>query len=190
MELIVVTQPDYFECEAELINQFFAEGLRLLHIRKPDNDAVKFRSLMKGIDPEYYPLISIHQHHELAVEFGIRRLHFKEQQRRALSDDGFCLSSSVHDPAELSKLNGFSYVFFGPVFNSISKTGYNTVLPDDFVLPDHLLKVFAIGGVEAGKLQQLQQMNFDGAAVLGSIWLSDSPLKELRNLIKSTNDHR
>lgn len=199
MDLIVVTRPDYFEGEAELINQFFANGLRLLHIRKPNN-AVKFRALMNGIDPEYYPLISIHQHHEIAGEFGIKRLHFKEQQRRALLDDGlknrfsetgkelphaagFHLSSSVHDLAEISEMEGFSYVFFGPVFNSISKTGYHTALADDFVLPAHAVKVVAIGGVRADKLKQIQQMNFDGAAVLGSLWHPDvSPLVALKNL--------
>ncbi|MCX2480087.1 thiamine phosphate synthase [Pedobacter sp. MC2016-15] len=200
MELIVVTPPAYFEEEAALINQFFAEGLQLLHLRKEMNDPGQFRVLMDGIDPGYYPRIAIHQHHELAMEFGLKRLHYKEAERRALlhkniarlRDDGFYLSSSVHDLEEISSLEGFNYVFYGPVFNSISKAGYETVLPGDFILPAHKVKVFAIGGVEEGKLAQLKQMNFDGAAVLGSLWhQAASPLTALKSLLKSIkNDYR
>lgn len=200
MELIVVTPPAYFEGEAALINQFFAEGLQLLHLRKELDDPGQFRALMNGIDPVYYPRIAIHQQHGLAAEFGLKRLHFKEAERRLLLQEdvarlranGFHLSSSVHDLEEISRLEGFGYVFYGPVFNSISKAGYETVLPGDFVLPAHKVKVFAIGGVEEGKLAQLKQMNFDGAAVLGSLWhQAASPLTALKSLLKSIkNDHR
>lgn len=200
MELIVVTLPEYFEGEAKLINQFFAEGLGLLHVRKPVDDPAQFRLLMKEIDPEYYPLISIHQHHELAEEFAIQRLHFKEQQRRELPADaiehflaaGFFLSTSVHDLPVIPELNSFDYVLYGPVFNSISKAGYHSVLAEGFVLPSVSTRIFAIGGVEAQKLKQLKNMNFDGAAVLGSLWHQEvSPLEALKNLlitIKELND--
>jgi thiamine-phosphate pyrophosphorylase len=199
MELIVVTPPDYFKGEAVLINRFFAEGLSLLHIRKPINDQEKFRKLMMEIDAKYYPRISIHQHHELAGEFSLERLHFTEQQRKALpvadfpdlAARGFHLSSSVHDPGAIDEPAGLDYVFFGPVFNSISKKNYDSVLDEAFILAPHHTKVFAIGGVSAGRLQTLKQMNFDGAAVLGSLWHQTvSPLEELKNLMKAINEIR
>lgn len=194
MELIVVSPPDYFEGEADLINQFFTEGLNLLHLRKPVNDSNQFTDLMEEIDPAFYPQIVIHQHHELAEEFSLNRLHYPEHFRKLLGTDeitellnaGYKLSSSIHQLDVLPDLDFLEYVFFGPVFNSISKTGYQTVLPDDFVLPPHELKVFAIGGVTESRLKQLQQMNFDGAAVLGTLWhQQNSPLVELKKLIKS-----
>jgi len=197
MELIVVTPPDYFEGEAALINRFFDEGLHLLHIRKPVDDRAKFRKLMQGIAVQHYPRIAIHQHHEFAEEFSLKRLHFTEQQRKAriaadfaaLTAEGFRLSSSVHDLDVIHELKGFDYVFFGPVFNSISKKGYDSVLNDEFTLPPHVLKVFAIGGVRANRLTQLKQMNFDGAAVLGSLWHQTvSPLTELKNIMKAINE--
>ena len=154
MELIVVTPPEYFEGEAPLINELFAAGLHLLHLRKPDNDEAQFRKLLMDIRPEYHQAIAIHQHHELAEEFSLRRLHFTEQRRKLvgiapldeLRGQGFCLSSSVHDLQELPDLD---YVFYGPVFNSISKAGYNSVLEAGFVLPPHGVKIFGIGGVSA-----------------------------------------
>jgi len=205
MELIVVTSPDYFEGEGRLINEFFAEGLGLLHLRKPGNDALKFRQLMMEIDPEYYPAISIHQHHELADEFSLRRLHFTAQHRKLmvsgdlndLSEQGFYLSSSVHgliELTDLSKINrtteknlsSFDYFFYGPVFNSISKKGYHSQLDDDFILPPHLIKVIAIGGVQSDRLVKLKRMNFDGAAVLGTIWhQKEHPVTAFKKIIKA-----
>lgn len=194
MELVVVTPPDYFEGEGQLINALFTAGLDLLHLRKPENDEEKFRKLMLAIRPEYYPAVSIHQHHELAEEFSVKRLHYTEQHRKLMGDacldelrgQGFCLSSSVHDLEEVPDLD---YVFYGPVFDSISKTGYNSVLDTDFVLPSHTVKIFAIGGVKAGRLEQLKAMNFDGAAVLGALWhREDSPLAEFKKIRKALID--
>jgi len=111
MELVVVTPPDYFEGEGQLINALFTAGLDLLHLRKPENDEEKFRKLMLAIRPEYYPAVSIHQHHELADEFSVKRLHYTEQHRKLMGDacldelrgQGFCLSSSVHDLEEVPR---------------------------------------------------------------------------------------
>lgn len=196
MELIVITRPDYFEGEGELINALFDAGLQLLHLRKPENDEAKFMKLMEVINPVYYPAISIHQQHELANRFSIRRLHYpeklwkhtSEQQRIALFADDFHLSRSVHEwgpPADTAFLD---YVLFGPVFSSISKVGYQSIVDGDFSLsavPEGL-KVFGIGGVTADLFQELQRMNFNGAAVLGALWNHPSgAVKEFEKMIKS-----
>lgn len=193
----MVTLPDYFEGEGQLINALFAAGLELLHLRKPENSEQKFRKLMMEIKPEHYPAISIHQHHELAEEFSIRRLHFTGPHRMLMEDtdldelhlQGFCLSSSIHDLDELQNLYGFDYVFFGPVFNSISKIGYHSMVNDDFVLPPHAVNIFAIGGVEKDRLKKLKEMHFDGAAVLGTLWhMHLSPLLEFEKIRKAMLD--
>jgi len=196
MELIVVTPPGYFEGEGALINAIFAAGLPLLHLRKPGNDLKQFRKLMNEIHPSNYPCIAIHQHHELAEEFMLKRLHFTGQARKEmlagegeeLVKQGFVLSSSIHTLNDLAELANLDYVFFGPVFNSISKVGYQSALEADFVFPPHGIKVFAIGGVIADQLPALKRMNFDGAAVLGSVWQQDiPPLKAVKNLLSAIN---
>jgi len=199
MELAIVTQPEYFDGEAAMINRLFESGARLLHLRKPTNDEAGFRQLMEEIDPAYYPFIALHQHHSLALEFGIGRLHFTEYLREQLRQDtrkelvanGWILSSSVHRINDLGTLQDYSYVLFGPVFNSISKAGYNSRLQPGFTLPPHEIRVFAIGGVAADNLAAVQQMGFDGAAVLGTIWQQPSaPAERLINVIKSINEIR
>jgi len=196
MELIVITHPEYFMGEGKLINALFDAGLQLLHLRKPGNDVVKFMALMKEINPVYHPAISIHQHHELADLFLIKRLHYPEklwqvtgeQKKIELFAKGFHLSRSIHQwgpPADTAFLD---YVFFGPVFNSISKKGYQGIVDKDFYLSavPAGLKVFALGGINADLFMVLRKMNFDGAAVLGALWNHPSHArKEFEKMLKS-----
>jgi thiamine-phosphate pyrophosphorylase len=180
MDIVAVTRPDYFEGEAELINRLLGQGMKTLHIRKPEPDVSRFRNLMQGINPVYYNRVAVHQHHELAADFSLQRLHYTEQQRRLTPveelkekhEAGFILSSSIHELETLSGLQFMDYVFFGPVFNSISKPGYNSKLPVGFSLPFRSggPSVIAIGGITPDRIAEVSRMNFDGAALLGALW--------------------
>ena len=186
MEIIVVTRADYFDGEAELINLHFENEMEALHIRKPENDSNKFRELMINVNPAYYDRIAIHQHHQLADEYGLKRLHFPERQRKLTAKkelgnykkEGFTLSSSIHDLNDLADLKLFDYVFYGPVFNSISKPGYLSKLSTDFRLPlrETTTKIIAIGGITFDLVEKIEEMDFDGAAICGAAW--PSPLKQ------------
>ncbi|MGY0040749.1 thiamine phosphate synthase [Pedobacter sp. NJ-S-72] len=151
---------------------------------------------MKEINPVYYPAISIHQHHELADMFLIKRLHYPEklweitgeQKRIELFTRGFHLSRSIHEWGPPTDTAFLDYVFFGPVFNSISKEGYQSIVDKDFYLSDVPagLKVFALGGITADLFPALKRMNFDGAAVLGALWNHPSnALEEFEKMLKS-----
>lgn len=97
------------------------------------------------------------------------------------------LSTSVHDLQTLQQLpSQFSYAFFSPVFDSISKQQYKGVVGEDFCLTDEQkpLQVIALGGIDADNVSKLVAMNFDGAALLGSIW--NEPEKAVENF-KKTN---
>jgi len=150
----------------------------VLHIRKPDNDPAAFRQLMTEIEPVFYDRIVIHQHHELATTFSLIRLHYPEKKRPsagalgAMKEAGYILSTSIHELDALQDCAAYDYVFYGPVFNSISKPGYESVLAADFMLPvrNGGPQLIAIGGITLSKLKILKDMNFDGAALLGAVW--------------------
>ncbi|MCF2494948.1 thiamine phosphate synthase [Dyadobacter chenhuakuii] len=188
MELIAISHPDFIPNEAERINALFRAGLMRVHIRKPHCNVADLSQLIGEIDPAFHANIALHSHHELAAEFGIKRLHFPEKLRQEtpdfmlekLSNAGFKLSTSIHEIAALTQLSkGFDYTLFGPVFDSISKEGYQRVINDDFYLKEEqkTIKVIAIGGIDHSNLNKIKQMNFDGAAMLGAIWHSDSFFK-------------
>lgn len=179
MQLIAITSPDPVANEAAVINQLFAAGLPLLHLRKPEASETTISQLLQQIHSRYYAQISLHSCHHLANRFGIKRLHFPEQLRAAqhantwlqLAEQGILASTSVHQlPVPPHFRQQFSYVFYGPVFNSISKPGYDSVLPQQYQLPPQPVPVMALGGITPDTMRHVSQMNFNGAAVLGALW--------------------
>lgn len=69
------------------------------------------------------------------------------------------------------------YLTLSPVFPSLSKPGYGAPeLLDHFhrALDTHggasAVPVFALGGVDIGRLETLKTAGFSGAAILGSLW--------------------
>ena len=181
MKLIVISSPVAVTDEPAIINRLFAAGLEILHLRKPDAPASVIAALLNQIDPIYYSRIALHQHHDLAEQFGINRLHFPERERQHLNTldwqkmqaAGLKLSTSIHqlETAKILPLV-FEYVFFSPVFTSISKASYQSVLDNNFYLKaeEKPLRVIALGGITHAHINRVKEMNFDGAAILGAIW--------------------
>jgi thiamine-phosphate pyrophosphorylase len=181
--LIVISNPTTKKNEAHLINALFDEGLEVLHLRKPEANIDELGQLLREIKACHHPKIALHHCHSLAKEFGIKRLHFPEVKRKATSEEelvqlkkpNVILSTSIHQIEAYKTLSTcFSYTFFGPVFNSISKQGYSSTLADGFTFPveKNNLEVIALGGVDSTNIATAMKMRFDGVAVLGAIWKS------------------
>jgi len=193
--LILISSPSKIAEEATLINRLFDEGLDLFHIRRPQGSEQESRALIEKIQSNHLPKVSIHQHHHIATDYGMNRLHFSEQTRGTLSQDtlqnmssrGYKLSTSVHSTEGMELLsNFFSYAFFGPVFDSISKPGYTAQTDSLKRSSQRHVKAVAIGGVTASNIHQLKE-SFDGAALLGSIWSSTSPIYHFRQIRRIWN---
>lgn len=179
--LIIISNALPVPQEAVLINALFAEGLEIFHLRKPACAVEEMVSLIQNIKAKYRHKIALHQHHQIAAEWGIHRLHFTMEKRgrtteselMALKEKDCILSTSIHKLEEYIQLSAcFDYTFFGPVFNSISKQGYASVISQDFKMPVHenMPKVMAIGGIAANNIRVAMDKQFDGVAALGSIW--------------------
>lgn len=179
--LIVISNPLPIINEANLINALLDEGLEIFHLRKPGASVDEIRRLIEEIKLCYHPRIALHQHHSLATGFSLKRLHFNEVKRKEMGEEvllqfkklSYTLSTSIHQTEEYKNLSScFSYTFFGPVFNSISKEKYTSTIPNEFVFPveEKHSKVIALGGITATNIQKAVKMKFDGVAVLGAIW--------------------
>jgi len=179
--IVVISHAAAVPNEASIIQQLFAEGLAVFHLRKPDADEQTVRQLIEAIPAEYHDRIAMHGFFHLMKEYNLHRWHFREEHRQATTKEemvqlkakGYTLSTSVHDLPTLQRLTSlFSYAFFSPVFDSISKHQYKGVAGEDFYLKEEQkpISVMALGGVDAGNIQSTMAMNFDGAALLGAIW--------------------
>ncbi|WP_205510053.1 thiamine phosphate synthase [Longitalea arenae] len=202
--LVVISHAQMFREEASIIQQLFEAGMELFHLRKPQADDQALRQLLNAIPDQWHQRIAIHGHHQLMHEYDIRRLHFTEAHREATKEDvffdmkakGYNLSTSVHALSALQILPGcFSYSFFSPVFDSISKQQYKGVAGEGFYLQEEqkAVPVIGLGGIDAGNIRSVAAMNFDGAAVLGTIW--NEPAKAVANYtslltqLKRTHTH-
>lgn len=192
---IVVSSPCPVEQEATHINQLFGAGMALFHLRKPGCGEDALQDLLAQIDPQYYDRIALHQHHHLAPEPGIKRLHFPEASRLQqtepalleLAASGFTLSTSIHNKASYNQLpHVFAYTFLGPFAPSISKPGYGLTKGTDVSsIRRQNTRIIALGGLQADNLLEPVAEGFDGVAVLGSIWkdknITDN-FKQLQNI--------
>lgn len=202
MELVVISSPHKLSKEAMLINQLFEAGMKRFHLRKPDAPILEVTALLDQIDAAFLDAIVLHHHHELLNHYGLKRLHYPAyllQNTESLWIDnqrqsGIILSTSIHNLKELDRQSMFQYVFYSPVFNSISKPGYKSTLLQDFQLNkiENSPDIFALGGIDHHNIHQLPAMNFDGAAVLGAIWNeSGTPINnfiQVNQALKQIND--
>lgn len=199
MELYVIAGLQSLPEESRLINKLFEAGLEVFHLRKPGMGRKEYAALIAGIDVVWYDRIALHQHHELAAEFGVRRLHYPEQMRSELHTraypEGTIRSTSVHDPDVLNVLHGFNYTFFGPVFDSLSKPGHKarykpaqlTAALNGCRQKPGNTKVIAVGGIGLYNALHIAEMGFDGLALLGAVWSKPEQAVEnyrmIRNLV-------
>lgn len=192
--LIVISDPMMRSDDAVLINALFDEGMEVFHLRKPSAAAPEIQQLLEKIKQAHYAKIAWHHHHELAERFGIKRLHYTEDHRKKtdakewslLKEQGFHLSTSIHKIEEAEIVSDqFDYVFFGPVFNSISKKGYMATVTKNFIVPGKKRKLVAIGGIDENNVSMPLQKGFDGVAVLGAVWQSSDPVKSFKQIKKA-----
>jgi thiamine-phosphate pyrophosphorylase len=179
MELYVISDPFAFKGETELINSLFESGMSVFHLRKEGMGRADYAALLEGIQLQYHDRIALHQFHELVLDFpGLKRLHYPEWFRRETvlqyllnNKNGRVLSTSIHQLASLEETTHFDYTFYGPVFNSISKSAYAGIIEPGFTLPVvRPVRIIALGGIEWSNLEQVKAMGFEGLAVLGAIW--------------------
>ena len=183
--LIVISDSDFKPNEAQIINQLFQEGLDLFHIRKYGVDQESLLKWMDGIDEKYHSSLVLNHHHEWGRSTGLKRFHYSERDREKWKtqnwsgvSDKEVYSTSVHSVEEFNELpDHFSYAFLSPVFDSISKSDYKAV-KFDLTKRRNKAKLIALGGIQSGNVNQVFQMGFDGAALLGAIWNSDDPMNE------------
>ncbi len=189
MELIVIAKPTIFKEESNLVNQLFEAGLQVFHLRKENVDEAAYRKIIDGILPEYHPRIALHHFHSLANDYNIHRIHhaenFRKERNNGKLPENKTYSTSIHHLDDIELIGQYDYSFFSPVFNSFSKPGYQGVIPSDFRLKKKQAtpKIIALGGIGLTEIDQVKAMNFDGVALLGSIW--NDPLQALTTFKKA-----
>ena len=183
-DVIVITKPEMFPGEAEVVNTLFANGMQRLHLRKPGASEQEMAEWIGRIDLPFRQKIIVHDHHRLLRTMGLGGIHLnarnpeapawfsaERQKRRSVT-----LSRSCHSLEEIAQWKGVcDYLFLSPIFDSISKGGYTSAFTRETLLQayhDGLFSkpVYALGGVSADNIRSIYDYGFAGAAVIGSLW--------------------
>lgn len=195
--IIVITQEDLISNEVETINEMFREGLDLLHIRKPFINDEEMKVLINGIDQAFHSKLVLHSHYEVGRLYAISRFHVREADRinelyRSRIEEGNIISTSVHQIKDYNMLGSeWQYSFISPVFPSISKKGYgqDTKMMEELRYRNNIhVKLIALGGIDEHTIKKVFQAGVDGAALLGAVWNSSTPVdvfKKCRDILLS-----
>jgi thiamine-phosphate pyrophosphorylase len=197
----VYTVPDFFEGEADLLNQLFEEGLPCLHFRKTQRSIHPFIDLLVKVERKHYSKIMVHQYPELIGMFDLGGLHLTESARRKLSLEGLRelineqhkhqrqVGTSIHQKKDLETLpKEIDYCTLSPVFSSISKQNHEPTVDWQAEELDVPFSLVALGGISTQTLEASYQRGFREVAFLGAVW-NDLPnvLQNYQLLCKKMN---
>lgn len=190
MKIILISDPGKIAGEQALVNALFEEGLEYFHLRKPGFTASDVEKYLKLIDPKFLKRIIIHSHYKIAEKYNIGGFHFPAHFLNDIDKKSYDeilntarnrrlrTGTSIHTIVEAKHAKKLDYMFISPVFDSISKEGYKSVIQPGafkkFLLEKATMKgypeVIALGGVDEVHIPLLKDMGFDGLAILGAIW--------------------
>ncbi len=168
---------DVFREQEHIVAMIRSGRVNYFHIRKPDYDEDKMRSYLQQFDLDIRERLSLHDHHPLAEELHIGGIHLNRRHPiPPANTQGKRLSVSCHTIEEVQQWKDrIDYCFLSPIFDSISKQGYQS----HFSLKDikqlfyeHVFdeKVCALGGVTYAKMPLLEEAGFTSCAMLSSLW--------------------
>ena len=185
--IIVITLPEFIANEAAAIVTLFEQrGIDYLHLRKPEAKEEEVEALLRQIPKKYYPRITMHDFHALALKYSLGGIHLNGRHPEAPDGWQGRVSISCHSIAELEmkKREGvllgeerrpFDYLSLSPIFDSISKQGYHAAFSPEQLREAQLQgtidkHVMALGGVTFKQVVKVHDMGFGGAMILGDAW--------------------
>lgn len=182
--MIVLIAPEHdVPNEIEILHQLFNAGLAYYHLRKPHKNYEDHVAYLQKIAPKYHSRIVVHYFHELINKFNLKGIHFQEQKRRNVLENGTgyfntlnmvgkTMSSSFHESEELENCEiEFDYYLLSPVFSSISKQGYTG---RGFNVTNSSKKIIGMGGINTASIKDTLALGYKGIGILGGVWNSEN----------------
>jgi thiamine monophosphate synthase len=197
MKLIVISKEKVFAGEPLWINALMGKYDFTFHLRKPGLTESETEEIILQINSNFHNRIVLHDHFPLAAKYRLKGVHLNSRNPEAnFRGEYWCrcsISRSCHSLEEVAaNKDRCNYVTLSPVFDSISKAGYNAGFSYEAItdaLEKGIIdnKVVALGGISSSNIQSVKKLGFGGVAVLGTVWnratLEDA-IMELGSLIQ------
>lgn len=179
MKIIAITSPEVIEADEYIIKVLIKQGIDIVHLRKPDSSIDECRNLLAKLTDKERGKIVVHDYPELYYEFSLMGIHINKNITSLPEGYSGVKTRSCHSLEEVQMYkDDYDYLFLSPIFDSISKKGYQSNFTDEELRQASRIgvidyKVMALGGVTFDKIPYLQSLNFGGVAMLGAIYNSD-----------------
>jgi thiamine-phosphate pyrophosphorylase len=178
------------------LNNLFAAGLDFLYLRTNAAKGIAWSQMLNDLGPENKGKVMVPAYawKEAGTEQAI--LHLKEADRKGNPPPMFqpnrVYSTSVHHlPDVLDLPPCFRYVFYSPVFESISKPGYSPKI--DLLAVQRILDrlkrskgqlpiIIGLGGIHADNVKQVRDSGLNGAALMGALWQGADPVQAFNDI--------
>ena len=192
MRLIVITKEAPYEDEAADIEKLLrADSGVIVHLRHPKSSRNEYEKVLDRLPHDLLGRITIGDYFDLADEYQVGGVHLGSRNPQYTGNRKLRISKSCHSLEELKDKEEYEYVFLSPIFDSISKQGYNSAFDKQILLKakkEKMIgqKVVALGGICASNIKEIKSMGFGGAALLGAAWNGDEAdnIKKLRQLME------
>jgi len=137
---------------------------------------------------------------DVAMACGADGVHlpadsFAVRDARELLGKSKLIGCSTHSIAEVEAANraGADFVVFGPVFDPISKNAYGPAAGVDALreaceVSD--IPVYALGGITPERIDELEDCEIAGIAVIGAVFGAADPANATRKLLSAISENR
>ena len=175
MRLSVISLDYIFPEEVEVLLHFFEHGIEYFVMRKPQNLEKDIIRLINQIPQKYHSQIIIQDRFSLLKQFNLNGILLSKKNPKApMLEKLFSKNIACSRIDDIIKYQNFHHIFFGPVFDSISKEikpafGKTALIEakERNIIND---KLIAMGGIDKDTIPEAKMLGFEHVAVLGSLW--------------------
>lgn len=188
MIIITPPEPQYIEDVAGDFIDVVRSCICKVHLRMPGASEADFRKVLDNLEPTYHPYVVLCDHYALLAEYDVAGIYLPYRRvaewRNIPLAPHQTIAVGAHSLQELLKLP-FSpdYALLSPLFDSISKEGYQGN-PALLSCREELLKlsypVYALGGITPESQESVAKAGYAGVAVLGDIWSQSQEQRQER----------
>jgi len=194
-KIIIITPETNHPQEEQILHALVRAHGITIHVRKPDFTELEYKSYLSRYASIFSHMV-LHEHHSLAKEFSVKGIHLKEVDRNSAKEidkNVNVISTSFHTIEDIkNNLREFEYIFYSPLFKSISKENYGTNTTEE-QLAETLsalkkqtnIPIIGLGGINEENIALVKKCGFDGAAVLGSVWQQSNPVESFHRIFTS-----
>ncbi|MBA3663804.1 MAG: thiamine phosphate synthase [Bacteroidetes bacterium] len=199
MKLVVISSAKDHPDERILVAKMFESGLTTFHLRKPKYSTNQMREYIMDIPEHFHNRIVIHSHHQLALKFNLKGVHFTTthlskkwkywfvRQRLKLKLGTISKSRSYSRLPQVynSEEYNFTYYLLGTMFNSLTGALYSGFYEEGLIaaIKNTHKNFVARGGTTPQSVKKANDLGFYGIAFNSYLWDAPHPYQHFVKIL-------